>query len=91
MIVKTIDRNMGLNPSSNGQLMKTDLEAGGLGGGPFATLLLGLVPQRVADCLGCRRSFSHDWEYLYAMIYDRAIEVVRATFTDSLYYLFSLL
>jgi len=51
MIVKTIAGRIGLNPSSNGQLMKTALEAGGLAVRRFATRLLGLLPQRVADCL----------------------------------------
>jgi hypothetical protein len=43
---------MGLKPSSNGQLMKTDLEAGGLAVGRFATRLLGLAPQRIEEGLG---------------------------------------
>jgi hypothetical protein len=51
MTVKTIARKIGLNPSSNGQLMKTDFEAGGLAVGRFGTRLLGLCPQRVANGL----------------------------------------
>ncbi len=39
----------GLNPSSNGQLMKTALEAGGLAVRCVATRLLGLRPERVAN------------------------------------------
>jgi hypothetical protein len=39
MIVNTIARKMGLNPSSNGQLIKTALEAGGLAARRFATQL----------------------------------------------------
>jgi hypothetical protein len=60
MIVKTIASRIGLNPSSNGQLMKTALETGGLGARRFAARrLLGLCPQRVANSLGvnaCRSS-----------------------------------
>src|SRR6185437_260826 len=51
MIVKTIARKIGLNPSSNGQLTKTALEAGGLAVRWFATRVLGLRPQRVAKGL----------------------------------------
>jgi hypothetical protein len=53
MIVKTIARRIGLNPSSNRQLMKTALETVGLDARRFATRrLLRLYPQRVADSLG---------------------------------------
>src|SRR5690348_11539264 len=51
MTVKTIARKIGLNPSSNGQLMKTALEAGCLAVRWFATRELGLRPQRVAKGL----------------------------------------
>src|SRR6185437_6154175 len=51
MIVKTMARKIGLNPSSNGQLIKTALEAGGLAVRWFATRVLGLRPQRVAKGL----------------------------------------
>src|SRR5579883_1265889 len=52
MTVKTIARKTGLNPSSNGQLMKTALEADGLAVLGFATRVLGLRPQRVANGFG---------------------------------------
>src|SRR6185437_12023212 len=51
MTVKTIARKIGLNPSSNGQLIKTALEAGGLAVRRFATQMLGLRPQCVAKGL----------------------------------------
>jgi hypothetical protein len=51
MVVKTIARKIGLKPSSNGQLKKTDLEAGGLAVCGFATRLAGLCPQRLANGL----------------------------------------
>src|SRR5512146_1188701 len=51
MTVKTMARKIGLNPSSNGQLMKTALAAGVLAVSWFATQMLGLRPQCVAKGL----------------------------------------
>src|ERR1700760_3644707 len=51
MIVKTMARKMGLNSSSNGQLTKTDLAAGGLRGFPVATSFRPL-PQFFLNYLG---------------------------------------
>jgi hypothetical protein len=51
MIAKIIARKIGLNPSSNGQLTKTALEAGGLAARWLAMRLLGLRPERVANGL----------------------------------------
>lgn len=82
MIVKTIARKTGLNPSSNGQLMKTALEGGGgLTDGGFATRLAVLHVQRIANGLSRGRAFpAHRGELnLNAAIDDRAFAVRRRT------------
>ncbi|MCW4460830.1 hypothetical protein OK349_03865 [Sphingomonas sp. BT-65] len=68
MTVKTIARKIGLNPSSNGQLMKTDLEAGGLRLGGFATRPLGVAPKALTDRLGQRRAPARHWGDLDSVI-----------------------
>jgi hypothetical protein len=79
MIVKTIARRMGLNPSSNGQLMKTDLEAGGLAVGRFATRLLGLAPQRIEEGLGGGRTLAAYRGDLDSAVHDRPLGLGRGT------------
>lgn len=73
MTVKTMARRIGLNPSSNGQLTKTDLEAGGLAVRGFATGGLGLGPQRVPDGLGDGRARARDRRNFDAVIDDRGL------------------
>jgi hypothetical protein len=49
MIVKTIARRIGLKPSSNGQLIKTDLAGSGLRLDVIVTRLPGLILQPDMD------------------------------------------
>jgi hypothetical protein len=88
MTAKIIARKIGLNPSSNGQLMKTALEAGGLAARFFATQLLGLRPQRVANSQGSGGRLTADWGYLDAAINDRPLELRRGTLRSSLFHCF---
>ena len=73
-MVNTIARRIGLNPSSNGQLMKTALEADGLAVRRVGTRLLGLRPQRVANSLGGSGALAAHWSDLDAAIDNRALE-----------------
>ena len=73
MTVKTMARRIGLNSSSNGQLTKTALEAGGLAVRGFATGGLGLGPQRVPDSLGERGALARDRRDLDTVIDDGAL------------------
>jgi hypothetical protein len=85
MIVKTIARKIGRNPSSNGQLMKTALEAGGLGVRRFTARLLGLCPQRVADSLGGGRTLTAHGSNLDPAINYRAFGSRRMPGTSILF------
>lgn len=71
--MKTIARGLGLNATSNGQLMKTDLLAGGLAVRGVAMDGLGLGPQRVPDGLGNRRPLARYRCDLDPAIGDRAL------------------
>jgi hypothetical protein len=70
---------MTLNPSSNGQLMKTDFEAGGLGVGQFVTRLLGLCPQSLANGLSGRRALAAYQSDLNSSVHDGMFRLCRGT------------
>src|ERR1700728_1553196 len=88
MIAKIIARKIGLNPSSNGQLTKTALEAGGLAARWFATQLLGLRPECVANGLSRGGTPACYWGNFDTPIDNRAFEHRRRTLPPGLFHYF---
>jgi hypothetical protein len=72
----------------NGQLTKTALEAGGLAARWFATQLLGLRPERVANGLSRRGTPACYWGNFDPPINNRAFEHRRRTLPPRLLYCF---
>ena len=84
-IVKTIARSMGLNPSSNGQFMNTDLAARGLNVRRLGTRLPGIFPQRVADGFRYGGASAGHRRDLYATVNHRSVGRPRTPRTGSLF------